>query len=140
MLLEQLADKTTVAVPLALIDDEAERTIAQIRQNLAYRGQTWQEYLEELGQTDDEYRQSLRAPAERRVKAGLALSEVAELEGITVTPEELQLRLQLLKGQYASDQMMQAELEKPENARAVISSMLTEKTVAKLANYSQAKA
>jgi trigger factor len=138
-LLEQLADKTTAAIPESLITDEIERTLAQVRQNLAYRGATWQEYLADMGQTEDEYRASLREPAERRVKVGLALGEVAEAEGITVTPEEFQLRLQLLKGQYASDKLMQAELDKPASTRQIISGMLTEKTVAKLTNYATAK-
>jgi len=134
-LLEQLADKTTVAVPELLIDDELERTITQLRQNLSYRDQTWEQYREELGQTDAEYRTSLREPAEKRVKVGIALSEIAEAEGITITPEEFQLRLQLLKGQYASDAQMQLEIDKPENTRTIISNMLTEKTLAKLTKY-----
>jgi trigger factor len=133
-LLDMLADKTTVALPTSLVDDEINRTISQVRQNLAYRGQTWQEYLEERGQTEDEYRDETRVGAERRVKAGLALSEVADQEGITVTAEEFQLHMQLLKGQY-NDRVMQEELEKPENARSILSSMLTEKTVAKLTGY-----
>ena len=137
-LLDMLADKTTVAVPKVLVDEEIERTIGQVRQNLTYRGQTWQEYLEERGQTEEEYREEASKGAERRVKAGLALSEVADKEGITVTPEEFQLRMQLLKGQY-NDKLMQAELEKPENARSIISGMLTEKTVAKLTDYATAK-
>lgn len=137
-LLEMLADKTTVAVPKVLIDDEIERMTRQLKQNLTYRGQTWPEYLEDQSQTDEEYRESQVELAERHVKAGLALSEVAEQEGITVTPEEFQLRLQLLKGQY-TDKMMQAELEKPENARSIISSMLSEKTIAKLEEYAASK-
>ena len=137
-LLEKVADKTTVAIPGALIDDEVRHAEQQIRQNLLYRGQTWNEYLKEQGQTEEEYRKSLRMPAERRVKAGLALSEIAEREGITVTPEEFQIRMQLLKGQY-QDKQMQAELEKPESARQVLSGMLTEKTVAKLVSYATSK-
>lgn len=137
-LLDMLADKTTVALPKTLVDEEIDRTIGQVKQNLAYRGQTWQEYLEERSQTEAEYRDEARVGAERRVKAGLALSDVAEQEGITVTPEEFQLRMQLLKGQY-QDKMMQAELEKPENARSILSGMLTEKTVAKLTEYATAK-
>lgn len=133
-LLEMLADKTTAAIPKALIDDEVKRAELQIRQNLNYRGQTWQEYLEEMGQTEEAYRKTLEEPAEKRVRVGLALSEVAEAEGITVSPEEFQIRMQLLKGQY-QDKTMQAELEKPENARQILSGMLTEKTIAKLTEY-----
>jgi trigger factor len=136
-LLEMLADKTTLAVPEVLIGDEIERDKQQMRQNLTYRGQTWQEYLEEQGQTEDEYNTAAHPMAEKRVKVGLAMSEVAEQEGMTATPEELQIRLQLLKGQY-QDKLMQTELEKPENVRSVLSTILSEKTIAKLTEYATA--
>ncbi len=63
-----------------------------------------------------------------RVKAGLILGEISAKEGITVTPEELEIRMQLLKGQYP-DPAMQAELEKPESRRDIHSRMMTEKTL-----------
>ncbi len=133
-LLDKIAEKTVVAIPAALIDEEVRRSEQETRQNLMYRGQTWQEYLESMQQTEDSYRASLREPAERRVKAGLVLTEVADAEGITVTPQEFQLRMQLLKGQY-TDKQMQAELEKPESARQILSGMLTEKTITALISY-----
>jgi hypothetical protein len=51
-----------------------------------------------------------------------------------VTPEELELRIQLLKGQY-QDPQMQAELDKPENQRDIQARLMTEKTLAKLTDY-----
>lgn len=133
-LLEKLAEGTTVAVPESLVDDEVRRLEQQQRQNLAYRGQTWPEYLASIGQTEDEYHQTARKPALQRIKVGLALSEVAEHEGLTVTPEELRARLQLLREQY-KDAAMQAEFEKPDNVRSILSNMLSEKTIAKLVEY-----
>ncbi len=137
-LLEAIADKTSAAIPEALIDDETKHAENEMKQNILYRGQTWQEYLDEQGQTEAEYRKALWEPAVRRVKAGLALSEIAEREGITVSPEEFKARLQALKSQY-TDKQMQTELEKPEAARQVLSGMLTEKTIAKLTEYTSAK-
>jgi trigger factor len=137
-LLGKLADEATIDIPVGLIDEEVEHTEQDIRQNLTYRGQTWEEYLAELGQSEAEYRASLRAPAERRVKAGLVLTEVAEREQLTVTPEEFEIRLQLLKGQY-QDPAMLAELDKPENKRSVLSRLLSEKTIARLREYATAK-
>ena len=72
------------------------------------------------------------------MKAGLVLSEIASQEKINVTPDEFQLRLQLLKGQYP-DPQMQSELDKPENRRDIMSRILTEKTIAKLTEYATAK-
>lgn len=138
-IVDKLADGTKVAIPDVLIDEEVQRAEDDIRRNLSYRGQTWQEYLDEQGQDEAAYRKTLREPAEKRVRAGLALTEVAEQEGITVAPEEFKIRMQLLKGQY-TDVAMQKELEKPANARSILSAMLTEKTVAKLADYAGGEA
>ena len=132
--LNEVADKSTVAIPDSLIEQEVSRMEAEERQNLAYRGQTWQEHLEAEGVTEEQHREQKREQAEKRVKAGLVLSQVSEEEGITVTPEELELRIQLLKGQY-QDKAMQAELNKPENQRDIASRLLTEKTIDKLVSY-----
>jgi FKBP-type peptidyl-prolyl cis-trans isomerase (trigger factor) len=105
---------------------------------LTYRGQTWQEYLKEIGQDEADYRVSLRQPSELRVKVGLVLTEVADREQIMVTPEEFDVQLRLLKGQY-KDPAMQAELDKPDNKRTILSRMLSEKTIAKLSQYATAK-
>lgn len=137
-LLGKIAEALEVAIPAVLINEEVENTEQEVRQNLAYRGQTWPEYLTELGMSEEEYRNSLRGPAELRVKGGLALTEIADRENITVTPEEFDIRLQLLKGQY-KDPSMQAELDKAENKRSILSRMLSEKTIAALSRYATAK-
>jgi trigger factor len=133
-LMAKIAEKTQIEVPQKLIQDEILRMEEQEKQNLAYRGQTWQEHLEAEGVTEEEHRERNYPEALQRVKIGLILSEVAEKEGLTVTPEELELRLQLLRGQY-QDPQMQAELNKPENIRDVEARLLTEKTLDKLTSY-----
>lgn len=137
-LIEKIAEKATAAIPKVLVDEEIDRIEAEEKQNLVYRGQTWQEHLKEEGVDEKGHREQKRPAAEKRVKAGLVLSEVAIQEKINVTPEELEIRLQLLKGQY-QDKQMQAELDKPENRREIASRMVTEKTINKLVAYATAK-
>ena len=127
-LLEQIAKKTDVVVPKPLVDDEIDRIEAEEKRNLVYRGQTWQEHLDLEGIDETQHREKNRDGAELRVKAGLVLAEIAEQEHITVTPEELEMHLQLLKGQYA-DPNMQGEIDKPENRREIASRLLSEKTI-----------
>lgn len=134
----EITKKTKVAIPESLIDDQIDRLIREQKQTLMYRGQTWQEFLEGQGLTEEEYRKQQRADAELRVKAGLVLGEVADQEKIDVTDEELDLRLRLLKGQYP-DKKMLAELDKPEARREIASRMMSEKTVDKLVGYASAK-
>ncbi|MET1032971.1 MAG: trigger factor [Candidatus Saccharimonadales bacterium] len=137
-LVMDIANKTTVAIPAALIDEQLDRIVAEQKQNLMYRGQTWQEFLDGQGVTEEEYLATLRGDAELRVKAGLVLGEIADKEKIDVSIEELDIRMQLLSGQYP-DKQMQEELKKPEARREIASRMVSEKTVDKLVGYATAK-
>ena len=130
-LIEKIVEQSTITPPASLVEQEIDRMENDERQNLTYRGQTWQEHLKDEGVTEAEHREQKRAVASNRVKAGLLLSEIAEQENITVTPEDLEIRMQLLKGQY-KDKLMQAELDKPENQKDILSRMVTEKTVLRL--------
>lgn len=138
-LLEKIAEKSTVTLPDSMIEDEISRMEDEEKRNLAYRGQTWQEHLEAEGVDEAAHREQKRESATLRVKIGLLLGEIANLEKITVSPEELEIRLQLLKGQYQQDPNMQAELSKPENQRDIQTRMMTEKTVDKLRDYASKK-
>ena len=135
-LIRKIAEKATVAMPEVLVEEQIDRLVQDQRQSLMYRGQTWQEFLEAEGLTDEAYRKKLRPDAELRVKAGLVLAQVAEQENIEITREELIAQMSALKARYP-DEKMQAELAKPEAQREVASRLLTEKTVAKLADYAQ---
>lgn len=136
---DAIANKAKLELPESLIEDQAEAVMRELRQNLTYRGLTYQEYCENYGITEEEQREKEVLPeAKRRLKAGLVLSEIAEKENITVTPEELEIRLQLLKGQYQSDPQMQAELDKPENRRDIAARLLTEKTIRFLTEHAAA--
>lgn len=137
-LITKITEKSKVAIPEILITEQLERLEQEARQNLMYRGQTWQEFLEAEGLTEEAYAKKQRPVAELRVKAGLVLSEISEIEKIDVSPEELEVQLQLLKARY-QDPQMQAELAKPETRRTVASRILTDKTVAKLKEYASAK-
>jgi trigger factor len=133
-LIGTIAEQSDVEVPDTLIDGQLQQMEEEEKRNLVYRGQTWQEHLEAEGVTEEQHRERQRPDAEKRVKAGLVLSEIAEQEQLSVEPEELELRIQALKGQYKDD-AMQMELDKPENQQDIAARMLTEKTIAKLTDY-----
>jgi trigger factor len=127
-LLEAIAAKSKVTIPKQLVDDELDRIEDEEKRNLVYRGQTWQEHLDEEKVTAEEHREKNRDGATTRVKAGLILAQTAEDNAITVDPVELDMQIQLMKGQY-TDAAMQTELDKPENRRDLSSRMLSQKTI-----------
>ena len=139
--INELTAKSKVDLPQGLIDEQAASVLNELKQNITYRGLTYQEYLNNEGVDEQTYYDANIVPeAERRLKAGLVLSEISTIEKIDVTPEELEIRIQILKGQYQSDPQMQAELDKPENRRDIMARLLTEKTIAKLMEYVQKNA
>ena len=133
-LLREIAKKTAVAIPDAVIVDQVQRAEQDERQNLTYKGQTWQEHLEAEGVSEEEHRKRNRPDAEEQVKIGITLGAIGDAEDITVTPEELEIRMQLLKGQY-TDPAMQAELDKPEGRQDIAARLRSEKIITLLTNY-----
>ena len=102
----------------------------ELRRNLTYRGQTYEEFLGLDNTTDEAYKKDvLRPQSIQQLKTSIVLAEIADKEKLAVTPEELEVRIQLLKGQYASDPKIQAELDKPEGRRDIASRLLTEKVL-----------
>lgn len=133
-LLGKITDKSKVAIPDVLVDEEIERLERELRQSLVYRGLTWQEYLEAEGLTDQTYRDKQRPIAQTRLKTSLVIAAISEAENIEISTDELDAQLRTLRSRYP-DKQMQAELGKPEARSQVASRLLTQKTIAKLVDY-----
>ncbi len=130
-LIGELVSKSKIELPKSMVDEDIARLEDEEKRTLLQRGQTWQEHLAEEGITEAEHQEKQRPRAEERLKAGIILGEISDKEGIQITPEEINERIKLLKGQYQDD-AMQAELDKPDARREVESRLLTEKTIGKL--------
>jgi trigger factor len=128
-IVNELADKTKVEIPDSLIQEQEEMVLQEVRQNVVQRGMTFDEFLKNQNITEEDYKKNEVTPeAIRRVKAGLVLSEIADIEGIDVTAEELEARVQQLKGQYP-DVQMQEQIDQPESRRDINARLRTEKTI-----------
>jgi trigger factor len=128
-LINDLADRTKVSIPDSLIKEQEELVLQEVRQNVIQRGMTYEEFLQNQGVTEEEYNKNEVTPeAIRRVKAGLVLSEIGDIERIDVTPEELEVRIQQLKGQYP-DKQMQDQLDQAESKREINARLRSEKVI-----------
>lgn len=127
-LLRAIADKSKVAIPEKVIDEQVIRAEEDEKQNLVYRGQTWQEHLDGEGVTEEEHRKRNRKDAAEQVKIGIVLGAIGDKENVQITPEEVEIRMQLLKGQY-QDPAMQAELDKPEARQDIAARLRSEKII-----------
>ncbi len=131
----EIVDKSKVEIPQSLIDEQILKMEEEEKRNLAFRGQTWEEHLKEEQINAEQHHERQKPQAEQQIKGGLILSEIAERESLTATSKEVDERIMLLKGQY-HDEAMRGELDKPNARRDIESRLLTEKTIAKLVEYS----
>lgn len=129
LLIKTISDKSKVAIPDSLIEEQKEIMLRDFKQNLTYRGQAFSEFLESEGLTEEEFdAKELQPQAKERVKASLVLTEISELEKIDVGMDEINERIAQLKAQYKDD-AMRAELDKPEAINSIGSRIVTEKTL-----------
>lgn len=132
----EIVKNASFELPDVLVQENIASLLNDFKQNLVYRGITFPEYLKQAGQTEDEYIESdLKPRAEDRVKTGLLLAEIARKEEISITDEELEVRLQVLRTQHQNDAESMTQLQSPDVQQEIASRMVTEKTVEKLVEY-----
>lgn len=131
-IVEAIVKSSQVDIPESLVDEEYGRIESEQRQNAAYRGMTWSEYLQSQGVTEEEFAKTAKEQAEQRIKMGLVLGAVANDEELSIGKDELDARLEQLKQQYTNDKQMQNELDKPDNQQDIKNRLLVDKTVNRL--------
>ncbi len=127
-ILDNLAKKTIVEIDDGIVQSDADMLMDDARREVINRGQTWRESLASLGQSEEEYGKHIKETARNRIKAGLAIGEIARKENITVSDHELEEQIANLKRQYTDPKML-AELSKPENMRELAMRLLTQKVL-----------
>lgn len=87
--LEALLERTEIELPQSLVDHEVEHMVADLADTLQRRGLTLQRYYEATQKDEAALRAEFRPSAERRLRAQLAVEEVARAEGLAPTQEEI---------------------------------------------------
>ena len=100
-LLEALvAQCEEVEITEEMMNVELEGAVARISQQMAQQGIPMEAYLQFYGKTMEDFRQDLRPQAENSIKARLALEEVARLENVIVSDEELAVEVELMAREF----------------------------------------
>lgn len=87
--LEQLLDRVEVPLPEVVVTDELNARRQNVEQQLAYAGITMEKYLEDEGQTMEEFEADLERRVRDAVAAQFLLDEVAKKEEFGIDQAEL---------------------------------------------------
>ncbi|MEI8249396.1 MAG: trigger factor [Candidatus Taylorbacteria bacterium] len=87
---DAIAEKTTVEIPDLMIESELERTQAQFSADVERMGVRLEDYLKHAKKTLDEVKKEWRPHAEKKARLQLILNEIARLEKIHPSTEEIE--------------------------------------------------
>lgn len=108
-ILGEIEKITKAEVPDILVSDELNRMLVSLQRTVTERGMLLDEYLKTQNKTIDQVKAEWKPQAERNVKMELGLSEVAKLEGINISDEELQVEIDKIQDGRVKAQFGQEE-------------------------------
>ena len=128
---DALADQAHIEFPVIAVERQLDGMVQEADQSLQQRGLGLKNYLVMIGQSQEEYRESMRETAERRVKRGLSLTELVEVEGLQVSGAEIDAKIDHMVESAGDDDAanFRKTLEREEIRESIRSSLLTQAVV-----------
>ena len=102
-MLEKLDESNKPEIPAVMVEDEIDKMVQEMEQQLSYQGLSLDQYMQYLGKTKKDIRDEARADAEKRVGMRLVVKAVVAKENIEATEEEIEKELEEFAAQYGTE-------------------------------------
>ena len=97
---EKLLSSHDFALPPTMVETELDRLMEDAASEAASHGTSFEEYLMQIGKSEQELRASLTPEAESRVKTTLLIEQIAKAEKVAATPSDVSAELETLARRY----------------------------------------
>ena len=94
--ISSLLEGATAVIAPVIIDHEVEYMLNEQAQTLARMNIRMDDYMRSVGSSEDEFREQLRDEAINRIKRAVTMDKLGEAEGIEVTDDDVEERIQTL--------------------------------------------
>jgi len=119
-------------LPSKIVDVEAEKMVHELEHSVAERGLLFKDYLANVKKTANELKLDFVPQAMKRVKTILAIRALADRENITVSEDEIALKVAGTMNQYKDDPEAQKQIRSEEYADQVRTVLRNRKTIERL--------
>lgn len=99
-LIRQVTEGMTVTIPDAMVENQLDGIINELRSHMQSQGYDLETYLETCGMTLEQLRDHTREQAAAAARYELAMTEIARREGIDVTEADVDAKYEELSRQY----------------------------------------
>ena len=100
---EKAAENATADMPASLIEAELDNQMERFAYQLQMSGYSVEQYAKMMGGDMATMRNAFRGAAEKQAKINVTLDKIVEVEGITVTDEDMDAEYAALAAQYEMD-------------------------------------
>ena len=128
-----------IQYPPVTVDYEVERIMREQERQLSASSRSMDDYLKNIGKTEQQLRDDLKPIAVRNVEASLVLSKIAEIEDVQVTEEDIDNGIRNMCNNVPADQQEAFyNMLNTEATRQSLSSQLrTRKTIERLSEIAK---
>ena len=98
---DKAAENTTVDMPKALIETELDAQMERFAYQLQMSGYSMDAYAKMMGGDMASMRNAFRPAAEKQAKTNVTLAKIVEVEGITVSEEDIAAEYESIAAQYS---------------------------------------
>jgi trigger factor len=127
---DRLVELATVDYPAVMVEDQISRMVSE----LGADQRQYQAYLQTIGRTEAEFRDTFRPAAEERVRRSLALGQLALAEQIEVAPEEVAAEIEKMAAPMGEEaERFRQIFGTPEGIATVQRNLISERTLERLA-------
>lgn len=137
--MEAFLSGVTIDVAPVMVDHEVDHMEGERTRVLSQINVRLDDYLRSMGKTEEEMRNELRSEAEERIKRSFAMSKLAEEEGIKVSEEDVEARVQeILANNTQETEGLPVQPEFTDEMRVSVDRVLkSEKTLERLVNLAR---
>ncbi len=100
---EKAAENVTVDMPKAMVEAELDNQMERFAYQLQMSGYSVEQYAQMMGGDMNTMRNAFRPTAEKQAKSNVTLAKIVEVEGITVSEEEIAAEYEALAANYSME-------------------------------------
>lgn len=98
--IEKAVENAKLEVPVAMIEDQVDRSIKEFEMRMRQQGLELAQYLQFTGMDMEKFRENFQKDAQFQLRSRAVLEKIVEVEGITVSEEELTAEIEKLAARY----------------------------------------
>ncbi len=99
-IMEQIIANASMDIPSVMVDGELDQMIKDYEQRLQYQGLALDQYLTFTGSNMDEFKESLKEQAEKRIQSSLVLEAIVAAEGIEAEDADVDAEIEKMAQMY----------------------------------------